>query len=568
MDSALNRSGVLVHAARAKFGGAFRCPICRIPVIYASGRKQSPHFRHSPRTQIEEQRIHDCPNYVADQGGNPIGSYRGRIAAPPAPPRPHLAVAWVRSGEVDQCWALMTTIPVPPDAVSWICIDDSINGSAPIVRDLIVKKRQFFVRANSREYRVIGYNQQRQVVWQPSSTDPLIISGLNFFRAGANGGILLEPEESLLKGRTYFVLCAPRAWFSPPVGLFREVPRAIFCDPKREWIGFLVYLPRGKRLDIDSWCSSAGRDLIDPQSELDLVLPPARAIQPDGSFRIAAGQEVVLSLRGGDWIEPTVEVLAEETGESQEWELGIEADDYLRLGKFEPGTYAIHVRDWQMVSLRLTVVEATNSVIGGVVLRTASLDSKKELRATLPAHDASERWDAIMSGRELWRGIDLPDHWPVSLRWSTEKHAEESRSELATPEAVAGSLSDCLAVDPSYATLDAGVFGTICYEKPAHRTKTPLIEGLPANLCSRLQWLALARMASSQGAFAPLALSFSKWTTNWLRESDRQLVTGFLEVARWPVALLPQARSVGQELARRLVREPKNAPTRRPQPLP
>ena len=315
---------------------------------------------------------------------------------------------------------------------------------------------------------------------------------MNFFRAGANGGILLEPEESLLKGRTYFVLCAPRAWFSPPVGLFREVPRAIFCDPKREWIGFLVYLPRGKRLDIDSWCSSAGRDLIDPQSELDLVLPPARAIQPDGSFRIAAGQEVVLSLRGGDWIEPTVEVLAEETGESQEWELGIEADDYLRLGKFEPGTYAIHVRDWQMVSLRLTVVEATNSVIGGVVLRTASLDSKKELRATLPAHDASERWDAIMSGRELWRGIDsCPITRPFRSGGQRRNTPKSRVRNLPRRRRLPGLFPDCLAVDPSYATLDAGVFGTICYGEAGHRTKTPLIEGLPANLCSRLQWLAL-----------------------------------------------------------------------------
>ena len=86
MDTALNQAGVRVRAASAHPGGAFRCPVCRVRVIYASGPKQSPHFRHSPRTPIEERRIQDCPNYVADLGGGTSGSSHGRIAAPPPPP--------------------------------------------------------------------------------------------------------------------------------------------------------------------------------------------------------------------------------------------------------------------------------------------------------------------------------------------------------------------------------------------------------------------------------------------------------------------------------------------------
>src|SRR5262249_39685000 len=154
---------------------------------------------------------------------------------------------------------------------------------ADIRRDLVLRTRQFFVRAFSRQYQVIGYDEGRRAVWHPGPTDPLVLSGLNFFRAGANGGLQLEPGEPLVKGRTYFVLSRPKAWSPPPSGLFCELPRVEFSDPRREWLGFLVYLPRGARADVRSWCASAARrELVDPPCELDLVLPPARAIQPDG----------------------------------------------------------------------------------------------------------------------------------------------------------------------------------------------------------------------------------------------------------------------------------------------
>jgi hypothetical protein len=275
-------------------------------------------------------------------------------------------------------------------------------------------------------------------------------------------------------------------------------------------------------------------------------------MQPDGAYRITAGQEVVLALRGGDWIEPMVELVDEEAGQSREWELEIEADDFIRLGKLKPGTYTVHVRDWELVSIRLACIEAQTGNVKGVSLRTATLDGANEFCSGLFDSDAAERWSALISGRELWRGIDLPDNWPVSLSWSAKAVGEVSQRALATSEAVAGAISDCLAADPDYSSLDAGVFGKIAYEKPAVQAKTSrLAEKLPVPLRSRLRWLILAR-ASIKGSAVPIALSIPIERACSLREPDRRLVTGFLEVTHWPVVLIPQARSVGQEVARQL----------------
>jgi hypothetical protein len=558
MDAAINQLGALTSAQNASSGTAYRCPICRVRVIYAAGPRQSPHFRHSPRTLVEEQRIQNCPNYVADQGGTASGLYHGRIAPPPPPPRPRLAVGWVRSAGEAQCWSLLVAVPVPSDAVSVIRIDDYVNGNTDIPWDLVLRNRQFFVRAHSRQYQVIGYDQTRHAVWYPEPTDPLTLSGLHFFRAGANGGLQLNPDEPLVKGRTYFVLSRIRAWTPPPSGLYHEVPRVDFSDPQREWLGFLVYLPRGTRTDVKSWCSAfAERELVDPPCELDLVLPPALAMQPDGAYRIAAGEEVVLALRGGDWIEPMVEVVTEETGRSQEWELEVEAEEFVRLGKFAPGMYTVHLRDWALVSLRLAVVEARSPVVSGVELRTATLDGATEFRAGLLDPEAAGRWQALFSGRELWRGIELPDNWPVSLSWSAKGVGTVLRSVLTTPEAVAGAVSECLAGDPNWAALDGGVFGKIIYQQQAVQTKTTCApERLPADVCSRLRWLIVARASVSMGSTAPLAISIPIERTYCLREPDRRLVKDFLEVAQWPVVLLPQARAVGQAVARRLQSEP------------
>ncbi len=556
MDSALNQSGVLTRAAKARSGESYRCPICRVQVIYVSGPIQSPHFRHYPRTTIEEQRTHECPNYVADQGETGSHIYHGRIAKSPPPPQPRLAVGWVRSARETQSWGLFAAIPVPPADVRSVRIDEYINGAVDIPRDLVMKRRQFFVRANPRQYQAIGYDRNGRAVWYPKPTDPLLLS-LNVFRAGVSGGLQLAPDEPLVKGQSYFVLCRSKFWSPPPKDLFRELPRIDLCDPRREWIGVLVYVPRAKRSDLTTWCSRvAERELVDSPPGLDLVLPPARAMDPDGACRIASGQHVVLALRGGEWIEPIVEIIDEESGQTSEAELEIEAGEFLRLGPFKAGAYTIHVRDWQIVSLRLAVVEAMPANIFGVDLRTSSQDGVTELQASVFQSEASERWSAVFSGREVWRGISLPDHWPVSVSWYSKKSGERSQQRLTSAEEVAGAVSNCLNENPDYSALAAGVFGTITFQKPAVVAKTNgKANRLPADLCARMQWLALACRYSPTDLTVPLDISVPSEWAGCLNEADRRLVASFLDVARWPIGFLPQARSVGKELANELRRK-------------
>ncbi len=556
MDTALTPTGIRIDASSANPSAEFRCPVCRVRVKHVSGPVQVPHFRHWPRTPLEDRRILDCPNYVADQAGTSSDSDYGRIAPAPAQPRTHLAVAWIRSARAGQRWALLAAVPVPPAGVANVRIDDYINGSADIHRERVLRDRQFFVRAKSREYHVVGYDRDRRAIWHPLPSDPLTLTGPNFFQAGANGGVQLDPSEPLVKGRSYFVLTRPDAWAEPPVGLCRDLPRVDFCDPRKEWLGFLLYLPRAIRPDVTAWCTSvAKRKLIDPPSELGLVLPPARTMQADGAYRISAGEEIVIALRGGDWREPMLEVVEEQTGRNHEWELEVDSSEFICLGKFEPGAYTVHVRDWQLVSLRLAVVEPSVAEVLGVQLRTTTPDGENELRTGLLEPQASVRWAAVIGGTELLQSIDLPGNWPVTLSWTAKGVGEVSREELSTGLALATALSECLPSDPDRAVLDAGVFGTVFYERPTVQTKTQRpTDRLPVALHARLKWLILAREVSA-GSTANLEDSVSVDRVRSLREPDQRLVLSFLGVARWPVALMPQARSVMRELACKLQSE-------------
>src|SRR5262249_45823268 len=158
-----------------------------------------------------------------------------------------------------------------------------------------------------------------------------------------------------------------------------------------------------------------------PPPALDLVIPPARAMQADGAYRIPAGEQIVLALRGGEWMEPIIEIIDEETGQASEIELEIGAGEVLRIGPFKPGAHRVHVRDWQLVSIRLAAVDADPVNVLPAEIRTVSKDGVTELRASLLHEDAGKRWTAVFFGKEIWRGVSLPDRWPVSVAWSSKK---------------------------------------------------------------------------------------------------------------------------------------------------
>ena len=555
MDAALNQSGTLTWAGNAPHGGAYRCPCCKVRVIHASGPEQSAHFRHRARTPAEHELAQRCPLFIADQGGEAPAGLVNPPKRPPQP-RPRLAFTWTKPDRGQQRWALAISVPSPPDRARVVRVDENINGDVDVLRDVVLANRQIWVRAAGRQYQITGYDKSRTVVWSPQPTDPLVTDAPNIFRTGAHGGLQLLPDESLVRGETYATLSRKGVWSQPPGGISRAVEGLPIADPRREWQGHLVYFPADAKSDVSAWCERVcRRSLVDPPPELGLVLPPTSAVWPDGTYRLGANEEVVLALRGGAWIDPVLEVVNEETGESREWRLSVEAGDFISLGKLPVGTYTIHVRDWEWVTLRIETVRADIPKVTGVVLKT-TMQEGSEIQTGLFDSQATDRWSEILSGGVVRCGIELPDSWPVTLSWVAQG-AEETRPNLDTPEAFETAIAECRRHSASEATLDGGVFGILGWEKPESISSPVTVPAsLPAAFVSRLRWLRLARSQTSAAPTAPLGVSAPQNWTTLIAEPDRPVVAEFLTTRDWPLSLLAHARAAGKELFHRLRTSP------------
>src|SRR5262249_27503291 len=139
---------------------------------------------------------------------------------------------------------------------------------------------------------------------------------------------------------------------------------------------------------------------------------------------------------------------------------------YLYLGQLPPGRFTAHLREWEYVSVRFVTAVSVPPNVAGVTLRTAPPSGGPEFETSLLSGDATERWGNLISGREIWRGTDVPDSWPVSLSWDSEGLGERALDDLTLSSSLAGALSDCLASDPNRAVLDAGPFGRVSWRRP------------------------------------------------------------------------------------------------------
>ena len=135
MDTAISRSGSKIRAKDAHRGDDFLCPECLIKVIYAAGPTQTPHFKHFPRSPAESARIKTCQFYVAEQEGYDWGS-APYIAERLSSPRSRLAFTWAGKDLDRQRWALLVTIPTPPPSVSFLHVDENLNGGVDFPRAL------------------------------------------------------------------------------------------------------------------------------------------------------------------------------------------------------------------------------------------------------------------------------------------------------------------------------------------------------------------------------------------------------------------------------------------------
>jgi hypothetical protein len=332
LDIATNQSGQRIRAKNAHRGGDYVCAECRIKVLYAAGPSQVPHFKHFPRTPAESRRIKTCKLYVADQQGCYRESSQNKPERPPLP-RPRLAFTWAGKGQDRQLWALVVTLPIPPQEVSFLKTSENLNGEVEVPRAQAMAQRSVWVKARSLQYEVIGFDKSRLPVWRPQPTNLLRGDQPDVFNAGVNGGLQLEPDAGLVRGRTYLALSLRAASKPPPERFSRPVYCLDACDPRGEWQGYLVYIPGNRNPDIERWAESVfTRPIVDPPLRVDLVLPPVRQIGPDGAYELGEGQEVVLAVRGGDWGDTILEITDEATGKSPEWPVEVYDGGYLSLG--------------------------------------------------------------------------------------------------------------------------------------------------------------------------------------------------------------------------------------------
>jgi hypothetical protein len=194
-------------------------------------------------------------------------------------------------------------------------------------------------------------------------------------------------------------------------------------------------------------------------------------------------------------------------------------------------------------------MEDSRPVIADVTLRTAPRSGGLDFETPLLSLDATERWANLISGRESWRGIDVPDSWPISLSWRSKDAGEEIRPHLTLSSSLAEAFSECMASVPDCAILDAGPFGRVAWQRPPKPAPSVAkSRTLPASLSARLTWI-LSTQRAVAGPRVPLGLATTAAWLGPLRESQSRLIAGFISTPGWSPRLLPFARSVGRELS-------------------
>ena len=130
------------------------------------------------------------------------------------------------------------------------------------------------------------------------------------------------------------------------------------------------------------------------------------------------------------------------------------ANEFIALGTFEPGAYTVHVRDWQLVSLRLAVAEPAMPEVLGIQLRTTTPDGENELRCRA----ARAAGVVAVGGHYLGSGVVEERRLASQLARFTfldGKGASEtlSREGLSTGLALSTALSECFRSDPDRAAV-------------------------------------------------------------------------------------------------------------------
>jgi hypothetical protein len=372
-------------------------------------------------------------------------------------------------------------------------------------------------------------------------------NGPTVFAIGATGGYQLDPDEALIRAHSYLLLAPASCPLTHPDTLIVEVIRSSrLSDPRQEWRGHMLFVPQRADEEVEDWCVDVlGRPLEDSPASLEIVFPPATETA-DGRLHVEQQHPIVLFL-GQGWTNPVFEMLNQETRENPHWLLD-KGSTFCGVGPLPAGVHSLFVKEetvGEVERLEVEVRALGTPAMPGVVLTTERAGGGPLQRADLLDETAGQRWGALLTGREELRSIQLPDLWRVTLRWQGRDGINYGPDHLDQAGALAALIA-CLQRRPRLARLDAGPFGAVEWREsvpqPASRTVV-----LSPTLEARLRWVMLARQIAP-AAGAALGLTLARGAMNRLTAPCRSLVEDFLTVSSWPVSLLPQARSVAQEL--------------------
>lgn len=554
MEIALDNSGRRVRALTARRKFDYSCPECQSHVTLVQGGVQVAHFRHAPRTAAERRRTKRCSLYAADQGGGVGGNYISK-SEKLHPPIPRLGFAWIPNGGAS-LWGLLVSIPKPAEEVASVQVEGNVNGSVNLSREMIISRLPVWVKASSKRYKIRAYSRTGQPLLKAvptGETERLDDRRVNLFHAGVAGGLQLAPEEPVIRGKSYFSLAKRSFWSSPSARLVKQFSAATFCDPAQEWVGHLVYFPLSPDEGVGRWVDQfCQREIQNRPATIDLVAPAA-AISFDATNVISSEQDILVVARGDSWQHPTFEVASgDEAEEPIEWAIeGIEDRMSLCLSGLPAGEFLIHLRDRNLATLRVLRERLRIPTIAEVTLRTASLSDGQEIELPLHSSDTSVRWAGLFEGTDTWRHITIPNGISLTLSWRTSGSAEQIRVGLATADAIADALGDCLSARPTWASLDAGAFGRVQWQGPiVKQTEERRFKSLPRTLIHKIEWLLLAPKEVLPSARSPLGIQLLSDKVDYLSESNRELVKKLLNVSAWPASSLAHARDAVREIIR------------------
>ena len=186
-------------------------------------------------------------------------------------------------------------------------------------------------------------------------------------------------------------------------------------------------------------------------------------------------------------------------------------------------------------------------------IRTENRETGKDLRGDLHEVNGSLRWSGLLSGAERWSSIDFPVRLPVVFSCRLRGDSQVRCDSANTPVALAELVGKCLAAEPLFARIDAGVFGSADWSAP-----TPVVSpkterrSIPRPLLERLEWL-LSIVVRHRGVKTlPIGVRFfAGWETR-IHQQDVFTVSKFLGIRCWPAQIVVHARAVAKDIRNHL----------------